>query len=312
MSAPDVAKVGLVGARGHTGKELLDLVAAHPRLALAFASSRELAGQDLVEHEQRYVALAPDDVATSNVDVVVLALPNGASEPYVRAIDARERDVVVVDLSADHRFDDTWAYGLVELNRAALAGARKIANPGCYATGMQLAIAPLLDVVQGPVHAFGVSGYSGAGTTPSRKNDVEVLKDNLLAYTLTGHVHEREVTRHLAHPVRFMPHVASFFRGIHLTIALPLVEELPKDVLLTRLRAFAESEPLVVLKDEAPEVRDIAGKHHVEIGGLTVDGSRAVVCATIDNLLKGAATQAIQNVNLALGYDELMGIPRRG
>jgi N-acetyl-gamma-glutamyl-phosphate reductase len=305
------ARLGLVGARGHTGAELLALIDGHPQLELAFASSRELAGQSMDGGDQTFVAFGPDEVARADVDVVVLALPNGASAPYVRAIEQSARDVVIIDLSADHRFDDAWTYGLVERNRSALAGARRIANPGCYATGMQLALTPFLDVLDGPAHVFGVSGYSGAGTTPSRKNDVSVLHDNLLAYALTHHVHEREVTRHLAHPVHFTPHVASFFRGIHLTVAMQFLDAIEADVLLARLHAFAESEPLVKVTVEPPEVKAIGGRHHVEIGGLAVvtDERRAVVCATIDNLLKGAATQAIQNANLALGYDELTGIP---
>jgi len=304
------ARLGLVGARGHTGAELLRLVDAHPHLELAFASSRELVGQSMAGSDRSFVAYGPEEVARAGVDVVVLALPNGASEPYVRAIDASGHDVVVIDLSADHRFDDTWTYGLVERNRSALAGARRIANPGCYATGMQLALTPFLDVLDGPAHVFGISGYSGAGTTPSRKNDIEVLRDNVLAYALTHHVHEREVTRHLAHPVHFVPHVASFFRGIHLTITMQLLDALDADVLRARLLAFADSEPLVRMTTEPPEVKHIAGHHHVEVGGLACvpDERRAVVCATIDNLLKGAATQAIENVNLALGYDELTGI----
>lgn len=305
------ARVGLVGARGHTGAELLALVDGHPHLSLAFASSRELAGQAMANGDQTFVAFGPDEVAQADVDVVVLALPNGASHPYVRALEVRARDVVIIDLSADHRFDDTWVYGLVEKNRGALAGAHRIANPGCYATGMQLALMPFLDLLSGPAHVFGVSGYSGAGTTPSRKNDVAVLRDNMLAYALTHHMHEREVTRHLAHPVHFTPHVASFFRGIHLTVAMQFLDAIEAEVLQARLDAFAESEPLVRVTREPPEVKDIAGRHHVEIGGLAVvsDERRAVVCATIDNLLKGAATQAIENVNLALGFDELLGIP---
>src|SRR6185295_19929231 len=104
------------------------------------------------------------------------------------------RDSLVVDLSADYRFDAKWFYGLPELYRGKYAGQKRISNPGCYATAMQLAIAPLLDRVDGPVQCFGVSGFSGAGTSPSDKNDAEKLRDNVMPYALTGHVHEREVS----------------------------------------------------------------------------------------------------------------------
>ena len=176
---------------------------------------------------------------------------------------------------------------------------------------MQLAVAPMRDVLDGPVQCFGVSGYSGAGTTPSDKNDPEKLRDNLMPYALTGHVHEREVTRHLGHAVEFMPHVASFFRGISMTVNLHLAQPLDAAALAACYRDRYRDEPLVRVLDETPWVSRIAGRHHAEIGGFTLsaDGRRAVVVATLDNLLKGAATQALQNVNLALGMDERLGIP---
>jgi N-acetyl-gamma-glutamyl-phosphate reductase common form len=175
---------------------------------------------------------------------------------------------------------------------------------------MQLAIAPMLDLLDGPVQCFGVSGYSGAGTTPSDKNDPDKLRDNLMPYALTGHVHEREVTRHLGHPVEFMPHVAPHFRGITLTANLHLREPVQREAAVARYRERYAGEPLVRVGTDAPWVSAIAGAHHVDLGGFAVadDGRRLVVVATIDNLLKGAATQALQNLNLAFGLDETLGI----
>jgi N-acetyl-gamma-glutamyl-phosphate reductase len=216
-----------------------------------------------------------------------------------------------VDLSADHRFDDAWFYGLPELYRKHYAGQRRIANPGCYATAMQLAIAPLGDQLAAPPACFGVSGYSGAGTTPSDRNDPGKLRDNLMPYSLTDHLHEREVTRHLGVPVEFMPHVAPHFRGITLTANLWLQRPLTRAAIEKTYRDFYAGEPLVHVVDEAPWVSRIAGKHYAEIGAFTLapGGKRVVVVATLDNLLKGAATQAMQNLNLALGFDERAGIP---
>ena len=201
--------LGLVGARGYVGSELVRLVADHPRFELAFVSSREREGQRVADHEPgftgdlRYVNLDAAAVAGQGVDAVVLALPNGLAAGFVAALDAAAPGTVIVDLSADYRFDDGWHYGLPELTRARAAGARRISNPGCYATAMQLAVAPMRDVLAGPVQCFGVSGYSGAGTTPSDKNDPDKLRDNLMPYALTGHVHEREVARQLGHPIEF-------------------------------------------------------------------------------------------------------------
>ena len=309
-------RVGLVGARGHVGTELIRLLASHPAFEIAFVSSRERDGQRLADHEPayrgelRYSALDAAGVAASGVEAVVLGLPNGLAAPYVAAIDAAAAGMAIVDLSADFRFDATWTYGLPERNRAALAGARRISNPGCYATAMQMALAPVLDLVDGPAQCFGVSGYSGAGTTPSDKNDPAKLHDNLMPYALVNHVHEREVTRHLGHPVEFMPHVAPHFRGITMTVNAHLREPSTLDALRARYADAYADEPLVRVVEGAPWVSRIANQHGVELGGLALsdDGRRMVVVATLDNLLKGAATQALQNLNLAFGQPETAGL----
>ena len=308
--------VGIVGARGHTGAELIALIAQHPGLELAFVSSRELAGQRVGDKlaafkgELRYENLDADAVAKKRADAVVLALPNDMAKAFVAAIDAEKPDSVIVDLSADHRFSDAWYYGLPELTRARSSGQKRISNPGCYATAMQLAIAPLKGDLAAPPTCFGVSGYSGAGSTPSDRNDPEKLRDNLMPYALADHLHEREVTRQLGVPVEFMPHVAAHFRGITMTVNLWLQQATTAAAVKERYRNFYANEPLVHVVDEAPWVSAIAGRHHVDIGGFTVapGGKRVVVVATLDNLLKGAATQALQNLNLALGFDELTAI----
>src|SRR6185312_6292832 len=214
--------IGIVGARGHTGAELIRLVAKHPQLELAFVSSRDL----VVEFagELRYENLSHEAVANKCADVVVLALPNGKAGEIVASLDAVIPDTIIVDLSADYRFDDDWYYGLSELTRERYAGQKRISNPGCYATAMQLAIAPLKDRIAAPPACFGVSGYSGAGTTPSDKTDPEKLRDNLMPYALVDHMHEREVTRQLGLPVEFIPHVAPHFRGITMTVNLWLAK----------------------------------------------------------------------------------------
>jgi N-acetyl-gamma-glutamyl-phosphate reductase len=309
--------IGIVGARGHTGAELIRLIAAHPALELAFVSSRELAGQRVAEHsdaytgELRYESLDPTAVAAKRADVVILALPNGKAAPYVEAIDQAAPDTLVVDLSADYRFDKAWYYGLPELTRDKWRGERRISNPGCYATAMELSIAPLKDQLAAPPVCFGVSGYSGAGTTPSDKNDPEKLRDNLMPYALTGHTHEKEASFQLGLPVEFMPHVAPHFRGLTVTTNLYLAKPLKRADVLARFHHAYDGERLVSVLDEAPWVSRIAHRHHAEIGGfaLSADGKRVVVVATLDNLLKGAATQAMQNINRALGVDEYTGIP---
>ena len=307
------ARIGLIGARGHTGRELLRLIGGRDDMVLAYAGSREFAGKPVagmapeIGGDLAFEALSPEDVGARPVDAVILALPNGAAAPFVAAIPA---GTVIVDLSADYRFDDSWVYGLPEIHgREAIRHARRIANPGCYATAGQLAIAPLRGRLAGPAHVFGVSGYSGAGTTPSRKNDPDALADNLMPNALMGHIHEGEMSRHLGESVRFTPHVAQFFRGIVATVHVELAEPMDRDTLIGCFRDAYADEPLIEVVERIPEVRDGAGNPGAVIGGFAVDesGRRAVIVSALDNLLKGAATQAMQNLTLALGLEELRG-----
>lgn len=310
-----VRTIGLVGARGYVGAELIRLLATHPGFELGFVSSRELDGQRVANRiaafdgALRYRNIPHDALGSEPVDAYVLALPNGKAADCVAAIEAGNPCAVVIDLSADYRFDERWHYGLPELARDRGAGQRRISNPGCYATAMQLAIAPMRDLLQGTAQCFGVSGYSGAGTTPSDRNDPDRLRDNLMPYALAGHLHEREVTRHLA-PVEFMPHVASHFRGLTVTANLHLAAPATLDDVRARYRDRYAREPLVEVIDDAPWVSRIAGANGAQVGGFTLseDGRRLVVVCTLDNLLKGAATQALQNLNLAFGFDEFEGI----
>jgi N-acetyl-gamma-glutamyl-phosphate reductase/acetylglutamate kinase len=226
------AKVALIGARGYTGQALIELLNNHPNMDLRHVSSRELAGKKLEGYTKRqitYENLSAEDVKrmaeNSEVDCWVMALPNGVCRPFVDAInESGKSDALIVDLSADYRFDNTWTYGLPELvNRSKLSDAKRIANPGCYATAAQLGIAPLLEFIGGQPTVFGVSGYSGAGTKPSPKNDVKNLENNLIPYSLTDHIHEKEISRQLNTEVAFIPHVAVWFQGIHVSFAQPVL-----------------------------------------------------------------------------------------
>jgi N-acetyl-gamma-glutamyl-phosphate reductase len=302
--------IGVVGARGHTGSELLRILDSHPGFDVQYAGSRELDGQPVPEIDGlTFGALGPEGVAGLDLDAVFLALPNGASEPFVAALSA---DTVIVDISSDHRLEDTWVYGLPELHRSKIAGARRIANPGCYATVMQLTIGPFVDDLDGVPAVFGVSGYSGAGTKASSMNDPSRLADNLMPYKLVGHNHEQEAAYHLGHAVRFMPHVHQAFRGLLVTSHIPVsLPTMPEEVTM-RLRDVYSDEPLVEVQEEIPELRDGTGRLGVLFGGVDVseDGRNIVVVGAEDNLLKGAAVQAVQNLNLAFGQPEFAAILR--
>ena len=318
----NVGKIGLIGARGFTGRNLIGLINKHPYLEVAHVSSRNLKGKKLEGYDKSeviYENLSPVDIEeiekSGEVDVWVMALPNGVCSPFVQAIDAGNSGKSHIDdLSADGRFDTTgkWVYGLPELsNRAEIAQATRISNPGCYSTASQIAINPVFKYIGGRPSIFGISGYSGAGTKPSKKNDVSFLNNNLVPYALTDHTHEKEISFHLGKKVAFMPHVGQWFQGITLTINIPLKEKLTaEDAFQLYSEKYANEKMISVIKD-TPYVKDISGKHGVVVGGFSVneEKDRMAVVATIDNLLKGAATQCLQNINLMMKYDEYAGIP---
>ncbi|TQS37242.1 hypothetical protein Golomagni_02291 [Golovinomyces magnicellulatus] len=315
------AKVALIGARGYTGQALISLLNTHPNMDLCHVSSRELVGQKLKGYEKReitYENLTVEDVCrmekNAEIDCWVMALPNGVCKPFIDAINQGKssRGSLIIDLSADYRFNNDWTYGLPELvDRSDISKAVRISNPGCYATAAQLGIAPLLPFIGGQPTIFGVSGYSGAGTKPSPKNDVKNLTDNIIPYSLTDHIHEREISTQLGISVAFIPHVADWFQGIHHTISIPLSKAMSSRDIRQLYQERYAGERLVRIIGESPSVKAISGKHWIEIGGFGVhsSGKRVIVCATIDNLLKGAATQCLQNMNLALGFAEYQGIP---
>lgn len=354
-SGPKKHRVGLIGARGYVGREIIRAIGHHPELELVCASSRALVGKKKVaeiasapplnphthrpaKHSERsdrlnidpelgFCELDLDNIPTSpyadSVDVWVLALPNGHCEKYAAVLDSLKRkDKLIIDVSADQRFNSAWTYGLPEApgGRERLAHATHISNPGCYATGAQIGLMPLLggkpDVSASlldasiPPHVFGVSGYSGAGTNPSNANNLKVLQDNILAYKSVNHIHEHEVSHQLGTRIRFMPHVAPYFQGIHLTIASQLKETMTEEQIQELYREFYANEALVKVSPSIPMVKENAFKPHVAVGGFQIDPDtgRLVTVVTIDNLLKGAATQAVQNINLALGLDEYAGI----
>ena len=340
-------KVGLLGARGYVGREFAKLLVEHPDLELKYASSRALNGQRVipsfglpesacnhgVASDLLFTSIEPEefvDITRNNlVDIWVLALPNGLAPGFTDLVakECPDSSCLFIDLGADFRFNDTWTYGLPERPgaRKNLSSTKRISNPGCYATGTQVALLPLLNgksnlsdiksVNNIPPTVFGVSGYSGAGTTPSPKNDPKELNDNLMAYTLTNHIHERECSRHLGRQIGFTPHVAPFFQGIHLTVSCNLERNSngiypTSDQVYELYKEYFKDDKLIDVVNDMPHVRDIMFQHQVRVGGFNVDENtgRLVMVSLIDNLLKGAATQALQNINIALGKDEYLGI----
>jgi N-acetyl-gamma-glutamyl-phosphate reductase len=333
-------KVGIVGGTGYTGVELLRLLARHPQVELTAITSRKEAGMkvaDMFPNLRGRVGLAfstPEEAGLEKCDVVFFATPNGVAMQQTRAL--LDAGVKVIDLAADFRIKDvkeweSWyklehacpdlvgeaVYGLPEVNREAIKKARLIANPGCYPTATQLGFLPLIEnglVDTGHLVADCKSGVSGAG----RKAETHILfaeaADNFKAYAVPGHRHLPEIRQGLSlaagHTVglTFVPHLTPLIRGIHATLYARLTKDADLQALYEKRYA---SEPFVDVLPAGshPETRSVRGANVCRIAlHRPQGGDVVVVLSVIDNLVKGAAGQAVQNMNLLFGFTETTAI----
>jgi N-acetyl-gamma-glutamyl-phosphate reductase len=303
--------VALAGASGYTGMEVLRIAISHPAIAineLYGASSAGKTIQELVPAFEGYYDLVIGDIATiidTKADAVILALPHGESAPVVDALLAKGYKGKIVDIGSDHRADCRTIYGLVEAFRDSLVGADFVANPGCFATAIQLGVKPLSDAgVVDQVFVTGVTGSSGSGATPSATTHSSTRIGNLKAYKVFEHQHLDEVRHTVGVPVHFVPVSGPFVRGIWITIQATLKQDADVDALFAQ--AYASS-PMVRLRQGLPELKPIIGTNFADIGWVK-QGNHVVIGVAIDNLGKGAAGQALQNLNLMLGLPETTGL----
>ena len=305
-------KIALFGGRGYVGQEIIPLINIHPNFSLNQAYSSSSAGERVVKYTKnkdlKYSLLTIEDINLNNIDIVILALPNEQSFEYVEAIRKFSQSIIIIDLSSDHRFDDGWVYRIPEIHNGS--SHPNIANPGCYATAIQLSVAPITNLIKNKLVSIGISGYSGAGSSLNDKNDPKNLSDNIIPYKLADHIHEREVRAHNYKDTFFSPHVANFFRGILITSHIELSDEIDLDTLIDAYKNFYKDKKLINIIKNEPMINNVAKTHNAIIGGFSIDLSKKniVVCCVIDNLLKGAATQAIQNLNISCNLDNLTGI----
>jgi len=313
--------VGVLGASGYAGRELSALILRHPMLSLAFAAANEQRGTTARIAGRDVPFIAADDVSLSQAELVFSALPHGASKEWVGRI--REAGVRAIDLSADLRPGNGCegiAYGLTELNRESVRGASLVSNPGCYPTSILVALAPLFErglVADGAtVIANSASGVSGAGNSPKRELLFGEIAENYRAYGVGNtHRHLNEMSATLQSwgadaDLVFTPHLLPVARGILSTITVPLSR--PIDDVLAPWREAYANEPFIEVTDEQPALRDVVYRNVVRIGATAIAATRTpmlLVTSAIDNLLKGAAGQAVQNANLMLGLDETAGLP---
>ena len=313
--------VGVLGASGYAGRELCALIAGHPRLSLAFATANEQRGTTvrIAGRDVRYVAT--EDAPLGDAELVFSSLPHGASKQWVS--EARSQGARVVDLSSDLRPGhgcEGIPYGLTELARAQLASADVVANPGCYPTSILFAIAPLVraDAIAtgSTIHVSSASGVSGAGNSPKRELLFAEVAQDYRAYAVGNthrHLNEMRATLNewgASADIIFTPHLLPVTRGILSTITVELSPGI-KDPASIWLEAFGH-EPFLELASEPPALRDVAHRNVVRVFFTPVAGTKRPtlqVVSAIDNLVKGAAGQAVQNANVMLGITETDGLP---
>jgi N-acetyl-gamma-glutamyl-phosphate reductase len=317
--------VGVLGASGYAGRELCGLIAGHPALELAFASAYEQRGQTVRVGQAEITYLATEDAPLKKAEVVFTALPHGTAAMWVG--NARSTGARVIDLSSDFRPGNGAAgnlsapYGLTELMRAKIPGAEVIANPGCYPTAVLIAVAPLLTkglILPGAtINVSAASGVTGAGY--SARPDLlfaEVVED-FRAYSV-GNAHRhitemRAVVSELGgrdNDVLFTPHLLPVARGILATITVPLNQPLQNPSAVWR--ECYRGEPFIEMVDQPPSLRDVVRRNVVRLSvvqAANVKQPTLVIISAIDNLMKGAAGQALQNANLLLGLSEQAGLP---
>jgi N-acetyl-gamma-glutamyl-phosphate reductase len=309
--------VGVFGASGYVGQELLRLLAGHPGASVAFATAERAAGEWVEGHE----LIKTDDAPLARAAIVLSALPHGVSAPYVN--EARAAGKRAVDLSADFRLSPEAVYGLTEFSRPRVAQAELVANPGCYPTAALIALIPLaqrgLIDPSREVVIDAASGVTGAGRNPRRELLFGEVAEDYRAYALGNtHRHLPELRAALEREggftgdLVFTPHLLPVKRGILETIHVPLIRALGQDAAEGIFEAAYRGEPCIqVLRGAPPSLRDVVYKNRVALGVAPVESvrrPRLTVIAAIDNLVKGAAGQAIQNMNVMLGLPEIAGL----
>lgn len=333
-------KVGIIGGTGYTGVELLRLLSVHSEVEIKVITSRGEKGRavsDLYPSLRGHVDLAfsePDMATLKQCDVVFSATPNGVLMNYARELNAA--GVKLIDLAADFRLQDleTWeqwygmkhacpelveqaVYGMPEMNRAAIKDATIIANPGCYVTATTLALLPLVEnkaIDLSGIVVDGKSGVTGAGRAANVGTLYSEVTDSFKAYAVGGHRHHPEITQNLTTAagdpvgITFVPHLVPMQRGILATVYVDAVENVD---LASVYNARYASEPFVdVLSEgESPETRSVRGSNMCRIGFCQPSvGEKTVLMSAIDNLTKGAAGQAVHNMNIMFGFSEELGL----
>lgn len=336
--------IGIIGVTGYTGGELLRLLINHPEAVVKKASSRSNQGNDVVKvhpHLMNNISLIEEQLNIEEfqrgLDVIFLALPHGLSADIVKEIDLNK--VKVIDLGADFRLKESesykfWyeldhscphllndaVYGLPELYKEQIKKTRLIANPGCYPTSVLLGLAPLIKnklIKIDNIIVDSKSGVTGAGKTLSQQSHYPDMNDNLLAYKVGNHRHVAEIQQELGFlaekdmEIIFTPHLIPMNRGILSTIYTDLIKDINQQQLEQVYKDFYQDSPFVRVRDKTllPQTKWVQGSNYCDIAPvLDQRTNKIIVISAIDNLVKGASGQAIQNMNLMFGLEETSGL----
>lgn len=313
-------KIGILGAAGYTGGELIRLQLNHPEAEIVFANSESNAGNLVADvHEGllgdtdlRFTSEMPFD----KVDVVFFCFGHGKSEQFLRehAIPAH---VKIIDLAQDFRLaapDNDYVYGLPEINRERIAAAQHVANPGCFATCIQLGLLPAakLGIVKGDIAVNAITGSTGAGQKPGATTHFSWRNNNMSIYKAFCHQHVPEICQSLKQvqgeldaEIDFIPYRGDFARGIFATQVVKT--DMPIEQIVEAYKAFYKDAPFTHYVDNAIDMKQVVNTNKALVH-CDKFGNKLLITSTIDNLLKGAVGQAVQNMNIMFGVEETMGL----
>ncbi len=309
-------QVGIIGGAGYTAGELIRILQWHPAVELTFVHSQSQAGKAVTTIHQDLAGdchLFFSEEVDLNVDVLFLCSGHGKSKGWLAEHPVAE-ETLVIDLSADFRLDERFVYGLPELNRPAITSAGRIANPGCFATAIQLGLLPLAaaGLLQEEVNIQAITGSTGAGQSPQATTHFSWRNNNLSVYKPFRHQHLAEISRSLQQlqadgipELPFLPLRGDFARGIFATLYTKT--KLSEQELQDCYSSYFESHPFTHVVAENPHLKQVVNTNKCLVH-VSKHDDRALIITLIDNLLKGASGQAVQNMNLALGLEETTGL----
>lgn len=313
-------KAGIIGGAGYTAGELIRILIHHPQVELVFVNSTSNAGNKLTDVHSGLLGDTDmnftDQLPYDKIDVLFFCTAHGDTKKFLDA-NAVPNHLKIIDLSTDYRQESPeheFVYGLPELNRDRIKKANRIANPGCFATAIQLGLLPLAKagLIKSEVHVNAITGSTGAGVKPSATSHFSWRENNISVYKAFEHQHLKEIGQSLrqlqngfAHDINFIPVRGNFTRGIFVTTYLNYQGALEEAIKL--YEDFYNDHPFAILTDKNPDLKQVVNTNK-GIVHLEKHGNKLLILSCIDNLLKGASGQAVQNMNLIFGLDEKEGL----